>query len=397
MKKTILVLLLGLLLRLFLMPFTVHPDLRGHYLGAYFMAKKGAWLTMYDYISWLPRDNPLVVMYQDSFFVYSPLTYLLHATALQALSPLINWPLFSQFELDIGSAVRQPGFPMLAFLLKLPYLLADVACVVALFKLVNPKQRFLASVLWSFNLPLLHSAFMMGQFDIFMIMFILFGLVAAKKRHYSWTAILFALAAGFKPYPLFFLPFIPGNKIKNILIGALAYLAIIAPYLGSPGYRMYALVAQHSDKMWYAKVMVSGSQYLPIFLVWLGVLFWANWLSPKRLNYWEWPLLSLLGFYSVVHYHPQWFAWVTPFLALAFLNYRQLRPLLAFLLLCDIGITFSFETSLNFGLFGIDFNLFDFINRYYPKDQLISFIRGAIAATSIVIAGFLSKNSRQEA
>lgn len=393
MKKILFVLLLGLVFRLFLMPFTIHPDIRAYYLGAYFMVHKGAWLTMYDYISRLPRTDPIVLLYHDDYFIYPPLAYLIHAVPMRVLSPFINWPLFNLLELDMGTAVKSPGMPQLLFLLKLPYLLADICCVFVLLKLVAPRQRFLAAVLWSFNLPLLYSAFMMGQFDIFMVLFILLGLYFSRRSRFGWTAVCFALAAGFKPFPLFFLPFIPGNKFKNILIGGLTYLAIIAPYISSPGFRMYALFAEHSDKMWYAKILVSGSQYLPIFLVWLGVLFWFNWFSPRKLNHWEWPFLVLLGFYSVVNYHPQWFAWITPFLVLAYINYHRLRfPLLIFLLLY-IAIIFSFDSSLNFGLFNINYNIFDFLNKYYPKDQLVSFLRGAMAATAIGIAAYLNEYS----
>ena len=147
MKKWI---VLGVLFRLLLMPFTSHPDIRGHYLGGYLIAQKGALLGVYDYISRLPRADPLVRLYGDDFLVYSPLTYLTHAAFLKLLP--IPRQLFGQLILDMGQAAKMPGFPYLMFLLKLPYLFIDLAILWLLLKITHHR---LVPVLWAFNLPLI--------------------------------------------------------------------------------------------------------------------------------------------------------------------------------------------------------------------------------------------------
>lgn len=384
-------LIIGILLRLLLMPFTVHPDLRGHYLGASFIVLENDLFGLYDHISRLPRSHPLVNLYHDDFLVYSPLTYSIHAAWLKVVQPFISWDLFSNFIMDIGSAVRQSGFPQLVFILKFPYLLVDVFCFWLISRLVDAKYRLQATVLWTFNLPILHSAFMMGQFDIFIVAALLLVLLFIKHNRLFLPAVFVALSAGFKPFTIFLLPFLPGKLWHNLLVGGLTYLLIIAIYLPSPGFRLYALVAQHSDKLWFAKILVSGSQYLPLFIIGVVLLFWLKYFSPKLFPNWAWLMLPLLLFYSVTHFHPQWFTWVTPFLLLSFLTFPKTRPLLASLLVCWFIVVLSFESSLNFGLFGLDISIPQLLNRYYPFDQFMSFVRGVLAATSISLFVLMSK------
>ena len=374
MKKWILA---GIVFRLVLMPFTSHPDIRGHYLGGYLIAQKGALLGVYDYISRLPRADQLVRLYGDDFLVYSPLTYWSHAVFLKVLP--IPRQLFEQLILDMGNSAKMPGFAYLLFLLKLPYLFIDLAILWLLLKISNHR---LVPVLWAFNLPLIYSAFLMGQFDVFLVLAFVAAIYFSSRRPVL-AAVCLALGAGFKPFPLFLLPFLPGSKIKNVVTGLLAYLLIITPYLASPAYRQYALLAQQTDKMWYAKIMVAGSQYLPLFMVGFVLLFWLHYYLSKRLPYWAWPMSVLLLFYSVTHYHPQWFAWLTPFLILTFVNFKKTLPLLVALLLCHLVIVLSFDSSLNFGLFGINYAV--------PlSDQIVSFARGALAASSLALVVLLS-------
>ncbi len=379
-KKILAIILGGILLRLILMPLTFHPDLRGHYLGGYFIAKEGQLFSVYDYISRLPRDNPFVLMYQDNFLVYSPVTYWLHAAWLTIASPVIPWDIYNDFELHDSLVRNTPQFAQLLFVLKFPYLLADLICLWFVLKLVPAKNKTLAAGLWALNLPLIHSAFMMGQFDIFIVLGILAAVYFSSKKPVV-AAICLALAAGFKPFPLFLIPFLPGKLWKNLTAGGLTYGAIIAPYLlTSPGYRMYALVAEHSDKIWYAKILVSGSQYLPLFFVGLVVAFWFKQYWPKALSTIHWLMVPLLIFYSVTHFHPQWFSWISGLLLLSFVENKASRPAIGILVLCYLIITFSFESSLTFGLFQINASL-----QPYLTDQWLSGVRAALAGTSLAL------------
>ena len=375
MKKLTPFLLLGLGLRLFLMSSTVHPDIRGHNLAAYLIAQKGQILDFYDYISRLPRTNPLVILYHDGLFIYPPLAYLTHAVFNFFLYPLYPQRPFDLLILDIGQAKGLPDFGLLTFLLKFPYLVADVFSLLILRKILDSKYHFLGSILWIFNPLTLYSAYMLSQFDIFIALFLLLALAYPKL-----SPIFIGLSAGFKPFPLFFLPFLSGSKLKNIATGLLTYLLSLLPYMRSVGFRQYALLANQTDKIVYAKIMVSSSQYLPLFFVAVIVLFWWHYFSPKSLSTWGWQLAFLLAFFSLTHFPPQWFTWTAPFLLLALINKPATRLPILVLLVSYALIIFSFEPSLNFGLLGLNYSLASILS-----DQNVSLIRAAFAATSLVV------------
>jgi hypothetical protein len=300
---------------------------------------------------------------------------------------LINWPLFDLFELDLGQAQLQPGFPYLIFLLKLPYLVIDLLCFYFVFRLVEAKHKALAMFLWAFNLPLLHSAFLMGQFDILVIFFLLLCLFLIKTNHKYLPAICIALAAGFKPFILVLLPLLPGNTFKNTLIGLFAYLLIILPYIPSPAFRMYALVAQHSDKLWFMKLPVSGSQSVPILALCIFILCWLKIYRSSILSINGWLVTPFLLLYSTIHFHPQWFSWITPLLLLIFINFRKSGPLIACIIFCYVVIVFSFESSLNFGLFNINYKI-------QISDQLMSMVRALLAASCVFLVGILIRDTK---
>jgi hypothetical protein len=367
------------------MPFTSHPDIRGHYLGGYIIAQKDSLMGVYDYISKLPRTDPWVKIYGDDFLVYSPVTYWLHAAWLKL--PAYSHDMLERLITNMDQTLKEPNVGWLLIFLKTPYLIADAFCLWLMLKIVDTKYRELITVLWIFNLPLIHSAYMMGQFDIFIVLFILLATYFAKSERSVLGAISLAVSAGFKPFGLFLLPFLPGNRIKNVLVGIIAYIAIIAPYaLTSPAYRMYALAAQQSDKIWYAKILVSGSQYLPLFMVGIVVLFWLSFKNFKSLPWWGWLMSPFLIFYSVTHYHPQWFSWISPFLILAFVLKPKTRWLVLTMFVAHLAVLFSFEPSLNFGLFGINYSL-----HWLLTDQNMSLVRGVLAATSLSMIFFLKE------
>lgn len=389
MKKFWLVFLLGLLLRLVLIPVSLHPDFRAVNLGAYFIAQKGEVLTFYDHLSRLPRTDPLVRLYGDNLFIYPPPAYLVHAV----FNKLFFWAYpknaFWTLINDIGKLRQTPGFAALMYWLKLPYLLADILCFYLLLRYLPKADGNRLIWLWWFNPVVIYTCYLVGQFDIFVALFLIAAVAAIKKPLLS--ALMLGLGAGFKPFSLLLLPFLPGNRIKNILVGIGTYLVLIAPYLGSPAFRQYALLASQSDKMLYAKIMISGSQYLPLFVFFLILIFWWNYFCQRRFTGWAWLSLPLLMFFAVTNYHPQWFVWLVPFLVLAYVFYPRTRlPVIASVLLHFL-IVLSFDPSLNFGLFGVNFSLFDLFSKYYQPDQLVSIVRAGLAATLVSLPALYEK------
>lgn len=388
-KKITIYLIIGLVLRLILITTTVHPDLRGFNLAAYFIAQKGEVLTFYDHLRLLPPSDRLVEIYlhdNQGIFIYPPLAYLTHGIFNFFLYHLYPQPAFYKMIFYWDQFLVDPHLPQLLLLLKLPYLIPDIVCLLLIRKLLAPKDKFIGSLFWVFNPISVYSAYMIGQFDIFIAMFILVAVVISKRSSLL-GAIALAVSAAYKPFPLLFLPLLPGNlgrKILNLVVGFISFILIIFPYLPSKSFRTDALLASQSDKLSYAKVMVSGSQYLSWFFVGLFAIYWINLLKPKTLTLFAWFAAALLPFYAFSHFHPQWFTWFAPLMVLCTATYRKsIYPAMG-MLLCFLIIVFSFEPSLNFGLFGINFNFSLWLNRFFPSDQFISIIRSLLAASAII-------------
>lgn len=387
MKKIFLIIVIGLILRILLMLLIIHPDIRGHNLAAYLISQKGEIFSFYDYIGKLPRNNHWAEMYHDGLFIYPPLAYLTLAVPMWVLGPIYPWSAFFTLVNETGLLKLDPAWPWLMFLLKLPLLIMETVGFIWLYKKVNSQKRVLFTVLWSFNIIILFSAYMMGQFDLVIGILIAISAILSMERPAFLSAILLGIAAGFKPFPLFLLPFLGtniGQKIKYTLLGITTYGLIIAPYLGSAGFRHYALLASQSDKLTYAKILLSGSQYLSLFWVGFAVLLWLNYRRFKLYPVWGWFISVLLLFYSVTHWHPQWFTWVSVLLLWAWVHKKPARFPITMLMVGFFAILMLFEQSLNFGMFNINFDLFAWVNLHFPGDELVSMIRAGFLATSLI-------------
>lgn len=380
----ILILLSGLILRLLLIPLYAHPDLRGFNLAAQLIVQKGQLTTFYDYLSHLPPQHQLFRMYHADLFIYPPLAYLVPALFMKTLLPLYPEPLFSRFLYDISLSVGHPDLPRLLYLLKGQYLLADFACLWLLLRLIDTRHRHLGAVLWLFNPILIYITYLIGQFDIYIALFSLLAVYLAR-RFPPLAAISLGLAAGFKPFPLLLLPFLPGKKTVNIFLGLFTYFLIIWPYLSSPGFRQYALFAAQTAKLTYTQISLSGSQYLSLFFVaWFLLFFWHIFRRPA-LSSSHWFAMICLIFYSVSVFHPQWFIWAQPFFILIFISHPPSRLPLLYLQGLNFLLILTFDPTLNFGILGLNFSLNQFLDHYQLAGTFASVLRSAFAALSLYL------------
>jgi len=353
--------LIGLALRLILMPFTVHPDIRAIDLGAYLISQKGEWLTFYDHLSRLDPGNLLVRIYGPDLFIYPPLAYLVPGAFMLFLGPLYDFSFNNLFLLDMGATYRMVALFKTLFLLKLPYLLFDFLLAFLLYQIFTKKKGETAFKLWMVNPLTLYATFAIGQIDIFPTLMIVAALFFALRNKKSLSVLMLGIGGAFKLFPLLFLPIFAlvlskrfWQRLKLLVIGMAPYLVIIAPYFFfSPMYRQSALLASQTEKMLYLKLSLSGAEYLSVFAIgYFLLLFLANRLTSKNQSLWQLGLVLMLLFFSVTHFHPQWFLWVVPFLVWLLVEKgRQYWSHLAILMGCYLGILFFFESSLHFGLF----------------------------------------------
>lgn len=320
MNKILIILVVGILLRLFLAFSTTHSDLQAFYLGGKILTE-GKIINLYDYSS------------EQAVFNYPPLIYWFFGL----FNFLSNWGIW---------------------LLKLPYLIFDLFLGLLLFRLVEEKKTLVFG-LWMFNPVNLYATYMMGQFDIIPTFFTVLSFYFIAKDKLNFAALSLGFGIAFKLYPVFLiipLLFLAKNfsaKIKLLLLAALPYVFFVLPYLSSASFRANALFASQASKSLYASIPVSGGESILLFpasLILFYLFFWNK--NLDRLNFWKIYLISLLLFFIFTHYHPQWLIWLTPFLILdlSFNKFKNLLPILI-IGLAWFSSLFFFDPSLTLGMF----------------------------------------------
>lgn len=392
-------LIIGVLIRIVLMPITYHQDLLGHSIVGYLFAYKGI-PNIYDYLFNLPATDPLVKnIGVTDIFIYPPLTYYTLGIFRLIVKPFADPNFIPWVISNLSSIYSYPRLGWQLFLFKFPYLFVDAACAFLLVGLFDDiKKKKLAFVLWMFNPVTIYATFMVGQIDILPVFFTLLACLLVKKKKLGWALFSLGIGAAYKTYPLLLIPpaaFLLGEtfwkKVKLLLVGILPYLLVIAPYLLSKGFRAMVLFGPKETKMLFMSWPVTAAEGVFPFVLVLTIIYLISYYSQKKLNIEIYFLTTLILIFSVTHYHPQWFLWVTPFLiwALVAKSFKYLEIVIV-LFVCWLIITLFFEPSLTWGLFAPIWpplsklpGLTDILAKLTDVAQFKSVIRSLFAGASL--------------
>lgn len=401
-------LLVGVAIRLVLMPITVHPDLWGHSFTAYFFAYKGE-LNIYDFLLNLPKNHPLVVNYGvNDIFIYPPLAYFTLGFFRLLVRPFADANFIPWLMVNLSHFYSYPTLGLQLFLFKLPYLFIDIASAFLLAGLFDDeKKKKMAFALWMFNPVTIYATFMMGQLDILPVFFTILSCYLIKRDKIYWGLFSLGIGGAYKMYPLLLIPpaaFLLGKtfwgKTKLLFVGLLPYVVTVAPYLGSKGFRAMVLFGPKETKMLFMSWPVTAAEGIFPFVLFLIVIYLAAYYLPKKLNVEFYFLSILLLLFSVTDYHPQWFLWLVPFLIWALVKYsfKYIEIVIAMLVTWLI-ITLLFEASLSYGLFVPIFHnlqnapsLAVYLGKLTDVFQFRSIIRSIFAGASVYYLYRLSKD-----
>ena len=187
----------GVLIRLLVMPFSAHLDLYHIYSRAADAAYHGEW---FDWGSQL-------------------LIQLLHNVWLWLIKPLLPnaEPIWSRTAAVLGLGA-QPGefrvtfmsyafLPRALFLMKLPYLAADLATGYVLTRLVSPERRPRVLALWLLNPLVIYTSAVYGRHDSIAVLAVVLSIWAAGRgRRYLGLGFL-GLGAVTRFFPFVLVPF----------------------------------------------------------------------------------------------------------------------------------------------------------------------------------------------
>lgn len=407
---------IGLLIRLALMPFTVHPDLWGHSFVAYFFAYKHIF-NIYDYLLSLPANHPLVTNFGVAdIFIYPPLTYFTFGAFRLIVKPFIDPNFIPWLMENVSYFYLHNQINQIIFLFKLPYLFLDVFMAYVFSNLFEKeKNKKLAFVLWMFNPVAIYVSFMVGQFDLIPVFFVILSLFFVKKQKYWYSMLMLGIGGSYKIFPLLFIPvaaFLFSKnlflRLKYILVGLFPFIVSISPFIFSSAFR-YMAFSPKSQKMLFLSFNISGAEVLYPFIVLLFLVylyyfyFFANNqknILSKLMNSY---LVILLLIFSITHYHPQWFLWITPFLIYFYIKNKEYWLLILGFFVIWIFITLMFEASLSYGLFSPLYpnlqnakSLSFYLSKYFEVNQITSIVRSIFASMAIYIVAIIYKEKTNE-
>lgn len=346
----LLIISIGLTIRIILLPLATHGD---------------TWCAIRSQYYWfhfgLFKINQLPEVFQGLYLK------LIDAPILKTALPT----LFADYHGSEGlggdvtiKLSQQPMAMRVLFFYKLPYLVFDLGCILVLFKIfTKQRDRFLAAILWAFNPLVLHSVYMWGRYEIFSIFFVICAFYYAKKNNALWSLLFFGLAAAFRmPYmlamPILIIYFSKNWKdgVKYTVIGLLPFvianklISIWGPdtsdYYTTIGFFGYFLTSQISGA--YAAIAINFFAYPAI--IWLFLTEKRKNMNFNRLVYFS--LMIFLITFSFSYFHPQYAAWLTPFLIVSMiLNRKIIIPAIISVILLYLLINGAMGETTGLGLF----------------------------------------------
>ena len=198
-RPTVALVALALALRLAFMPFTLHFDAYQIYSRASEAAYDNHWFG-----------------FTSQFIIQT-----LHNIWLLLMRPLLphSAGIWSKTASTLGVGASQADYDRFLaydhlyraiFLMKLPYVAADLGCAWTLTRLVAAARRFAVAAFWLLNPLVIFSSSIYGRHDSVAILLVLLSLVAARRATDGWRLAGLALlgaATLMRFFPIILVPF----------------------------------------------------------------------------------------------------------------------------------------------------------------------------------------------
>ena len=301
-NKLTIILTLALLIRLLLMPFTLHVD---PVLGGDILAINKA-------------AADFIISPAQSHSPYPPLALVLIGR-YQSI-----WVGASQnpFMLPVGDLpeiISSTDIFKILFYSKLLYLLFDVLAVFLLFRFYHndPDNQYRTVAFWVFNPLLIWNAYIHGQYDILPIVLLLGSLLLLKERRFKTGMLVLSLAAALKNFAFFFLiPFalIFGRNWKErtllFIVGITPYLFILFLFPGT-----YLRSVGTNFEKFFLPGYDLGNGHVYFFIILYTMLTWFLYQRKAAAfdDAWQSGLIIMLLYYQFSPFDLHYWAWILPF------------------------------------------------------------------------------------
>jgi hypothetical protein len=389
------VLLLGLLIRFLLMPFTTHSDL------------------LYTY--W---DAHLFLFHHKFDFGLQISLLSIHAVFLQILSPFLPphnllWlhspdaSLINPFKGEVGwfAFVDSTQIYRTLFFLKMPYLFFDLGIVLILHALENSFGKTISLIkYWWLNPILLFAVYVFGRHEIITLFFVFLSIYLVRHDKWVWSLLSLGVAIALRYYALFLLPFYVFSapwdwkkRVEGILIGLIPWMLVnLFTQVISASTEVSKLInLPHDNYLLAVKFSVAAWDNIYLFpLIYFLLLLHRfynlsySWILFIKYNL---TVIFLMFAFSYSGQSPQYWTWLLPWIVIAIAYDRRLISLHMF----QIGLLIIYSFIGNREIFGYLFaplapkffwslpSPAEIISDFASPETVISLARTAFSAVTL--------------
>ena len=400
----------GLLARLLIMPFATHSDLMHIYWGAHRIAYHQQFaaslqtLLRYFHAGYLWLITPLLPP-ADSLWV--------HYADGPSLNPFVSRKVVStQGWFDF---ISHPQVYRTLFLLKLPYLFFDLACVFLLCRLDSKDSKSRRMVkFWWLNPILFFVTYVFGRHEVIALFFITLSIYLIERGRWKGGLLALGVAVAIRYYAIFLLPFYVlslhsgwKRRVQGAIVGLAPWIIVNLVNWGVAGSpEAQGLInLPHDNYLLSIKFQAAAWDNLYIFplLYFLLVLhrLYNREVGLRSLQ--QYSLVALLLLFGTIRIgqSPHYWTWFLPLLVIGVAEDRRLLPLHAVQTLCLVVYSFIGERAMAGYLFGpIAPNFFwslaspaEAIGRFAPPEMVISLARTAFSAVTLWMAHLVFQNT----
>lgn len=401
-KKIILIILIGILVRLFIMPFYFHPDIKTYHFQSSFLSR-----GVFDIYSYIPAHRSEINLKEE--FVYFPLAYYFLGTYQFIATPFLGSD-FADWLSDASSTSTQAaGFSRYLFILKLPYLVFDIAIGFLLMRFfVAQKDKEKVLTFWMLNPFSIVLIYVFSNIDIIPVFFSVLSLFYIRANNPGLAGLMLGLGAGFKAYPLIFLPtllILSNKKYKTFLAAVGVFVTILLPFLGVRDFWSATLVSGLTTRILQPVFGLGFGEVIFIPVLILGVFFVYLTFHKVAKNYaLELFLVTMLLLFGFIHFHVQWLLWLVPFAVLLAIQRPEFKIVLILFGIFGFMIPVLYQdkymsVSILSG-FSVWFNLlptpFLIIQKVYDPFIIQGILHTAVAAIALVVSYELLQKGKDE-
>ena len=295
--------ILSILVRIFIMPFFYHPDIKSQHFHFQFLSSGVSDIYSHLQINRAYLPNTDTFNYLPLTYFFFGTTHTLSKTVLPQLTPWVNnWG--PQKDSD-------PVMPAALFILKIPYLIFDLLLGLLLYKIYSSRKILL---FWLFNPLNLYLIYILGNFDIVPVTFTFLSFYFLRRHQLALSGLALGIAVAFKAYPLLILPFFlfyypfSLKKFITYLIAFSLPLALtVIPFFGNTHFWSSFFGSGLTQKLLQSQILT-----IPVFPVLYLLIFMDYLFSRHSLRLEKSIFYLFLIFVGLVNIHPQWLLWFAP-------------------------------------------------------------------------------------